>query len=202
MWHTSVIRWLRWSTSSIRWSCWSTCADAGSHRWRSFDVCRPTLADDPKLSEKKFPKKYVHFNKVCVIFKLSIMITLKVLKSMTLKQCWNVGPFQEAYPNNDVFWVLYKTVPESEKCDFYLGVNYVSEIFFLSRPGLDLPPLFPQGQVQTLLWQSVPPRKSVKSVPQKSATKCYHTIICHECQVCYKKSATSYHTSQKCATPQ
>ena len=83
---------------------------------------------------KKFPKKYVHFNKVCVIFKLSIMITLKVLKSVTLKQCWNVGPFPEACPNNGVFWVLYKTVPESEKCDFYLGVNYVSENFLFIAP--------------------------------------------------------------------
>ena len=51
------------------------------------------------------------------------------------------------------------------------------EIFFLSRPGLDLPPLFPQGQVQ----------------PGAPVAECAAT---QECQKC----ATCYHTSQKCAT--
>ena len=56
---------------------------------------------------------------------------------------------------------------QSEKSDFSTAWIMCLKIFFLSRPGLDLPPLFPQGQVQPLLCQSVP-RYSVKSVPQKS----------------------------------
>ena len=55
------LRWFRWwSWWSSRWSTSSsTCADAGSHRWRSFDVCvcaAPPMVMIRKLSQRNYQK--------------------------------------------------------------------------------------------------------------------------------------------------
>ena len=120
---------------------------------------------------KEITKKYLRIKGEILEFNYLVFVMndkLKMLMSDSKEIAWMIF-FCEA-----CFHIFRLRAIEDyaslKSLTFTSGWNICLKISFLSRPGLD--PLFPQGQVQPLRWQSVPPR-SVKSVPQKSAT-CFH----------------------------